>query len=85
MEIQLFVMSLIPSIKNWYSTNLQDVTRLESNAGLSTGDSVVSQRVVIELGSDVDLCCLENRAVEEQIKKERDPRYKKNDETPSHG
>lgn len=54
-EMQL-LMSLV-SLKNWYCTNLQDVTRLESNASLSTGDSVVSQRVVIELGSDVDLRC----------------------------
>lgn len=36
---------------------LKDITRFESNASLSTRDSVVSQWVVIELGSDVDLRC----------------------------
>jgi len=46
---------------------LKDVTRLESNAGLSTRDAVVAERFIIELSPHINLFETSQRVTQAQV------------------
>ena len=53
----------LPPVVVVLADDLQDVARVEGDPGLGTGDQVVIQRVVLELGSHEDVAWRRCRAI----------------------